>query len=244
MKDQQSGEPIPYVNMGIPHQNYGTVTGADGTYILDSIALHLEDTFRISSVGYQILYKTGQQIQSSPEIQLLPEVIELREVVVSGDQLKEKTIGNQTRSKAVRAGFRQAELGHEIGSLFKISGKSTSIKRFQTHIIANTHEQMKFRLNFYSIKDGLPDQKLVQQNILFNIDTSEGPFSLDLEPYDITLKENFYCTVELIESQRPEDVLFFSAGFLNKKLVWRETSHATWEKLGLVGIGFHLIVEQ
>ena len=40
----------------------------------------------------------------------------------------------------------------------------------------------------------------------FAIKVKEGEFTLNLEQYNITVEEDFYCTIELIENQKTENV--------------------------------------
>ncbi|MEL7003843.1 MAG: carboxypeptidase-like regulatory domain-containing protein [Bacteroidota bacterium] len=240
--DSQTGEPVAYANIGVPNKKHGTVANAQGQYELSVSNKHLKDTIQIASVGYKTNYVLGSRLIKTPKILLEPDVIELDEVTVNIKQLKEKTIGNKTKSKSLRGGFKNATLGHEIGAIFRTGKKETFVKSLNTNIVSNTNKSMKFRLNFYSVKKGLPDEKLVFKNIIFTIDAAEGPFSLDLTSYDILLKKDFFCTMELVENQNPDESIFFSAGLFGNKLVYRETSHATWDKIKVLGIGFNLTV--
>ena len=109
---------------------------------------------------------------------------------------------------------------------------------------SNTGEKMKFRLNFYSIEKGLPKEKLINQNIIFSIDSKEGKFTLDLSKYNLVVEEDFYLIMELIENEgNKESEVFFSAGLLGNATVTRLTSQAEWKKLGSIGIGFSLTSE-
>lgn len=46
-------------------------------------------------------------------------------------------------------------------------------------------------MNFYKIKDGLPNDKIVKENMIFSINVKEGEFTLDLEKYNIVVEEDF-----------------------------------------------------
>lgn len=114
-----------------------------------------------------------------------------------------------------------------------------AITKLHANVTSNTSEKLKFRLNLYDIEKGLPNEKLINQNIIFSIDTKEGGFTLDLSEYDIVVEDDFFLTEELIENEgNKESEVFFSAGLLGNATVTRLTSQAEWEKLGSVGIGF------
>ena len=157
--------------------------------------------------------------------------------------MKEKVVGNKTKSGKFRGGFRNATLGHEVGVKIRIKDNPTYVKKFHTNVTSNTDTDMKYRMNFYNMKNGLPNEKIVKENIIFPINIKEGEFTLDLEKYNISVEEDFYCTIELIENQKPEDEMFFSAGFLGKKMAFRLTSQGEWDKIGAVGVGFNFTVE-
>jgi len=110
-------------------------------------------------------------------------------------------------------------------------------------VLSNTSETAKFRLNFYNIEKGLPGKKIVYENIIFEINKKEGVFTLDLDEYEVVVEEDFYCTIELIEDLNKDEVVFFSANLLGKTLAYRETSQASWNKTGMVGIGLNLTVK-
>lgn len=242
--DSETNEPIPYANIGIPKKNHGTVSDLNGKFELTITEKHLNDSIRISSIGYKPRSILAQDLLQSTTVFLPPQIMELKEVLVTSKKLKERVIGNTTKSKSLRGGFKNASLGHELGIFFNNGKKSTLIKSFQTNIVSNTDQDMRFRLNFYNADGGMPHEKIVAQNIIFSIDNPGGMFSLDLSSYNIMIQEDFFCTLELVENQDPGDVIFFSAGLLGNKLIYRETSHANWEKIGILGIGFNLTVER
>lgn len=235
------------MNIGIAKKNIGTVSNSYGKFDLE-IPTDLEnDTIKLSSIGYQpksMLAKDFlSNLKTNPIIKLIPDITELSEVVVTSKKLKEKIVGNKTKSGKFRGGFRNATLGHEVGIKIKIKDSPTYIKKFHTNVTSNTSETMKFRMNFYNIKDGLPDEKIVKKNVIFSINIKEGEFTLDLEKYNIAVEEDFYCTIELVENQKSNDEIFFSAGFLGNIMAFRLTSQGEWDKSGTVGVGFNYTVK-
>lgn len=245
IKNIETNEPIPYVNIGILNRDKGTVSNENGEFTLEIPNEFINDTIKISSLGYVtkvfIANEFIKTLKENKTITLSEEIIELNEVVVSNKKLKEKVIGNKTKSKMMRGGFRNAELGNELGIKIKIKKSPTYLSKFCANVTSNTGEKMKFRLNFYSIENGLPKEKLINQNIIFSIDSKEGEFTLDLSKYNLVVEGDFYLTMELIENEgNKESEIFFSAGLLGNATVTRLTSQAEWKKLGSIGIGFSL----
>jgi len=246
-KDSETKKPIPYVNIGIVKKNFGTVSDSVGKFNLNFPSTLEKDTIRLSSIGYQtksILVKDFLlSLKMNSIVELLPDITKLREVVVTNKKLKEEIIGTRTKSKKFGNGFSNAALGCEFGSKIKIKHSPIYIKKFHANVNSNTSQRTKFRLNFYNIKDGLPNEKIVDENIIFTIGVKQGKFILDLEEYNIIVEENFYCTIELVESQKRGEEIFFSAKFLGRTTGYRWTSQAEWQKTGKVGVGFHYTIK-
>jgi hypothetical protein len=219
------------------------VSNANGQFEFEIPAELENDSIKLSSIGYQPLSMLVKDfltiLKTKPTIKLIPDITELNEVVVTSEKLKEKIVGNKTTSGKFRGGFRNASLGHEVGIKIKIKNSPTYIKKFHANVTSNTSETMKFRMNFYNIKNGLPNKKIIRENIIFLINVKEGEFTLDLDKYNIIVEEDFYCTIELIENQKADDEIFFSAGFMGKTMAYRVTSQGKWDKSGAVGVGFN-----
>jgi len=247
IKDAETDEPIPYVNIGIVKKDKGTVSTDEGKFEFEIPSNLMNDTIKLSSIGYQpksMLAKNFlANLKTNPIITLLPEITELNEVVVTNKKLKEKVVGNNSKSKKMKAQFSYAEAGNEVGIKVKIKDSPTFIQKFHVNVVSNTSEKVKFRINFYNIKDGLPNEKIVKENIIFSINVKEGDFTLDLEKYNIVVEEDFYSTIELLENQEKEEAVFFSAGLFGKTTAYRYTSQGEWVKLSAVGIGFNYTVK-
>ncbi len=248
IKNANTKDPVPYVNIGILNRNKGTVSNEKGEFALEIPKTFTNDTIRISSIGYSTKHYVANEfikiLRETGNISLSEKEIELNEVIVADKKLKEKVIGNKTKSRMMRGGFKNSELGNELGIKIKIKRSPTYINKFHANLTSNTGEQMKFRLNFYSINKGLPGDRIINESIIFQIDVNEGKFTLDLSKYNIIVENDFFLTIELIENKGPkENEVFFSAGLLGNATVTRLTSQAKWEKVGMIGIGFSVTSE-
>ncbi len=248
IKDAKTKESIPYVNIGIMNKKKGTVSNENGGFTLEIPSELIKDTIKISSIGYESKIFISKdfitKLKENQVVELSEKATALNEVTVTNKKLKEKVLGNKTKSKMMRGGFRNAELGNELGIKIKVKKNPTHIKKFHANITSNTGEKMKFRLNLYDIKNGLPNKRITNENIIFNIDAQEGAFTLNLSDYDIVVEDDFFLTVELIKNEEnKESEVFFSAGLLGNATISRLTSQAEWEKLGSIGIGFNVTAE-
>ena len=151
-------------------------------------------------------------------------------------------MGNTTRSKSVNAGFNSNTLGNEIGEIIKIKKSPTYLKRFNASINETTDDSVKLRLNIYSVKDGLPDKNLLQQNIFVMVKKNQDKITIDLEPYHIMVDDNFFISLEWIQDT-PGHGVKFSASLLSSPIIARTTSQDKWEKIGIAGVGFNVLAE-
>jgi len=119
VQDSETKTPIPYVNIGIVRKNIGTVSDGEGKFNLRYPSALANDTIKLSSLGYETKSISVKdflsKLEISSTIELKPEIIALNEVVVVNKKLKEKNIGNRTKSKLFGNGFSDAPLGCEFG---------------------------------------------------------------------------------------------------------------------------------
>ncbi|WP_036154330.1 carboxypeptidase-like regulatory domain-containing protein [Maribacter forsetii] len=245
--DSETNETIPYVNIGILKQTLGTVSNESGKFEFEVKDDFMKDTIRVSSIGYKTISLVAsdfiKKMKVNAVLPLTADVTELNEVTITARELKEKVLGNKARSKSLKLSFSVNELGNELGTKINIKHNPTFLKSFNTHIVTNTNTSLKYRLNIYSIKNGLPDKKIVNENIIFPIDVEKGDFSLNLEKYRIYVEDDIYCTIELIETPNEDDDIGFSGSLFGHAMIVRTTSQAEWEKVGTIGVGFNCTVK-
>jgi len=242
--DARTHKPLPYVNVGIVAHGIGTVTATDGSFKI-KLTDNETDSLRISMIGYQPKKFAVTQIKKLNkllEIDLDPDDRQLKEVKIISRKYKERVLGNTTRSKTVNAGFGSNDLGNEIGEIIKIKKKPTYIKQFNASINENISDSVVLRLNFYSVKDGLPDKSILNQNIIVTVKKGQDMITVDLQPYHIMVEDNFFVSLEWIKNMQGHGIKF-SASFFGGPMIVRETSQAKWEKFGIAGVGFNVLAE-
>ncbi|NQZ79211.1 MAG: hypothetical protein HRT61_24290 [Ekhidna sp.] len=174
-------------------------------------------------------------------MEMLPDILKLDEVVVSGKKEKFKRInlGKKVSSSGSEASFLGASLGHEIGELIPVDNKTVFIESLQFNIKRNTDLSLRYRLNLYEMKGNMPGNKINSKNIIFPIDVRRGKFRLNLKEYNLSIDRDFYCTIELIEKQDSQDAIVFPIGFTKGQMILRTTSQSEWEEsFKGFGIGF------
>ncbi|WP_166727727.1 carboxypeptidase-like regulatory domain-containing protein [Mucilaginibacter gilvus] len=245
VKDAKTNQLLPYVNVGIIGKATGTVSDTDGKY---SIALtgHDADSLRISMVGYRpqsfLIADLIKGYSTYKTTNLQPDLREIKEVRVTNHKWKQVVLGNTTHSQSTNAGFTSNKLGNEIGAIIKIKRAPTYLKQFNASIAGDVSDSVKLRLNFYTVKGGLPDKPLQLQSIFVNVKKGDKKITVDLEPYFIVVDDKFFVSLEWIINARGHGIMF-SASLLSSAVISRETSQAEWEKEGIAGVGFNVLAD-
>ena len=239
-------EPLPYVNIGLVNQNIGTVTDEAGYFELEVPGNGYADaTLRFSMIGYENQDFTLQEYQDQKifTIPLKEKATALEEVVLTTKRNKYQTkiLGNKTTSQLIYAAFTTNKLGNEMGFLVRGRKNPMILKKFNVSLVENDYGPIRFRLNFYDLKDGLPNETLLNENIIVETDIQSGIVSKDLTPYEIVIDQDFFVAIEWIEDLGPGK-LFFSGGFFGSPLIAREVSQGTWSKVGSASVGMNVEV--
>lgn len=130
-------------------------------------------------------------------------------------------------------------LSKEMGMKIKIK-KNCHIKDLNFNITSNDFQSLKFRVNFYRIDDGKPSDLIVFKNMIFEIkDNFLGWFKVDLEPYEIFLKEETQevaVTIQWLESVKKDEkskyFSFSTASSPTHTAYFREKAMDTWTSSG------------
>ena len=96
--DAETGQPIPFVNVGVVGRSIGTVSDVDGSFVLELPPNRLSgtDLIRVSSLGYEpvvLPYARFQEQKDSLVFRLQEQPISLQEVVLTnlpGYQVEEE----------------------------------------------------------------------------------------------------------------------------------------------------------
>lgn len=246
VKDAKTGQPLPYVNVGIVGKSVGTVTDSAGSYKIN-LTGHEAYVLKLSMIGYLAqTYNVSDFIRADKKILALqPSVTELKEVKVTNRKWKEGYLGNTSQSDNTNAGFSDNRLGHEIGTVIKLKKSPTFLKRFNVHITDAPRYPVKLRLNFYSLKNGMPDQLLQNENIYVDVQPGQKDIHVNLEPYSIYPEGNFFASLEWIDNSKGHGLMFSAYLSLlgSGAVITRETSQANWEKIGMAGVAFNILAE-
>lgn len=216
---------LPYVNIGIPNKNTGTVSNQNGVYLLKIPAkIKDSDTVIFSYIGYKTIKKPISELKILKDISVKMEIEEnqLGEIVLETKKFKYKKLGRTNKGLGfMHFNYYTAKekevddrLSKEIGMNFKLK-KNCRLEKLNFAISTNEFEKLKLRVNIYDLVNGEPQDLLITDNIIINLDNEEtGWKSIDLNPYNVYLKEEideFLVTLQWVESEKSEsDSKFFA----------------------------------
>lgn len=251
IRNFENNEPLAYVNIGIKNKTVGTVSNQNGLFNLSlNDKVTKNDTVVFSFIGFRTERYLISELKDKNNIILLqPENTELDEVVLSSKKikLKSKKIGRTSKGLGLThmnfySYYEKGvddRLSKERGMKLKIR-RNCHLKDLNFNITSNDFISLKFRVNIYKIKDGLPTELLIEKNIVFEVkDNFLGWFKVDLKPYEIYLKEDIEevaVTIQWLESvKKDEKSKYFSISTSASPLntaYFREKAMDTWTKGG------------
>ncbi len=241
------GTGLPYVNLGVPGRNQGTVSRPDGSFRLVLKEVRTDDTVRVSLVGYRTLDLALAQITKSASrsglrLTLKEQTQALPEVVVRTDASVVKVLGNPTESRFFSGGFGPNQLGAQIGIPIRGRKKPMRVEKVDFHVSYNTYDSLTLRLNVYRLENGMPGPNLLRENVLLRLGKQTGRFAFDLSGQDLVIREDVLVALELLDGQGAETRFFLSAGVFNGATYYRRASQGTWRKAKGMGVGLQATV--
>jgi len=241
LRDKDSNERLAYVNIGVLNKNLGTVSDANGKFQLVLDGTFDAEVLKISMIGYKsISFKVAdfkKRILENQVLLLERDISELKEIVIRNKKLTTVILGNELGKKTVSAGFVNNLLGNEIGIIIKTKKNPTFIEAFHAVVDYNHYNEMKFRINFYDLKDGLPNNTLLHENIIAKSMMKKGKLTIDLSEYTIIVDGDFFVSIELIEGLG-EGGLHFLADYSGTPVITRSASQGKWNKQDDISFSF------
>ncbi|MCU0443317.1 MAG: carboxypeptidase-like regulatory domain-containing protein [Microscillaceae bacterium] len=246
--DQNTKEPLAYVNIGVLQKGWGTTSNKNGYFKIQLDKEYDADILRISMIGYQKqeikIADFKNNFKNEFTIELVPEIVELAEITVRKKNFKQRTLGRSTKKTQNTMSFVNNQLGSEVGSIIKVKEVPAYVKSIDTYIIENTYDTLKFRVNFYNLKDGMPNNIVQSENIFITTTLKKGRLYADLSKYDIFIKEDFCVTLEWLEDLG-KGSLKFAILYQEPRMtgqVSRLSSQGKWTKLSKVMMDFQVTV--
>ena len=246
--DKKTNQPLAYVSVGILDKPDGTVTDTTGHFSFAVAQENSADSLQISIVGYNTERIAVKDFLANPDrsIQLTERADWLTEVIVTNAAPRTNTeiIGRQSVSKFVQVSIHhktsaEETIGSEMGMRYKTIKTNAVLKDFNFYVSANNFNHVKFRVNIYALKNDKPDTLLYNKQIFSTVDNFKtGWIKVDLEDYNIKIKNEFIVTIQWIESrmdkkENPVTILPVAPAPFAKNCYLRIASQDKWKRMGV-----------
>lgn len=232
---ESTGEPVVYASVGVINRNLGTVADTAGNFSLQIPPEFVNDSIRISSIGYVAKTFAVKDIKSIPDTIFLSEDVRmLSEVVVKPQRVKHKTARRKGAGGFIYIeveGYKAA--GQGLATPLKVKGRAWLKELGFTIVTENKPlSRMKFRINIYRKED----DHYVLQNfnpIYFDYDKSQldnGLFTYKF-PEELMLEDgDYYVELEFLENFANEFFIMRTKP-LTGRTRYRYASQSDWETL-------------
>ncbi len=235
----EDGEPLSYCKVGIDKTSIGTLSSEEGTFSISIPVKYESDSLKVSFVGYEDLFISIESSipKEDQMFTLIEKDYDLDAVIVSvGDEYidgKDKTNTARNTNFSI-PNVENKNLGSEIGRLFKID-KPVELEKMSVFVDYNDYEEVKLRLNVYSVHDKRPKENILKEDIYVSFGKTTGEWkTIDLSDYDIILSQNVIITLEWIESSEEGKVfrLPIIIPSIGSTHYYRFGSQGEWKKFG------------
>lgn len=198
--------------MGVPQQAIGTAANEAGAFRLVLPTAASPAAVVVSSVGYEAAtVPLATWPAGSHTIRLQPTSVRLGEVAVRGGKVKTKTFGRTATSTFMVARMYTEpdlvsdELAKEQGTIVPVAPYCV-LRDVNFFVAFNRFRSVKFRLQLYSVRQGLPDQPLLRRNIFVDVTQPRGWVRVDLQADSLVLRglEEVAVTLQWVRSEAQE----------------------------------------
>ena len=246
--DNEHNTPLAYVSIGVLNKPKGTVSDTTGNFSFHISSENNLDTLQFSLLGYSNIKIAIKDFLASENktIRLKLNVIQLEEITIGKSTIKPNTeiIGRQANGKLTQISIHNKTsvdetVGSEMGMLYRTNRQNATLKDFNFYISASNFNSIKFRINIYSLKNGLPDSLINKKQILTTLaNFKTGWTRVDFEEYAIKVPKEFVITIQWVESrmdkkENPITIVPFGLSPFSKNCFVRIASQDKWLKKGM-----------
>lgn len=167
-----SGIPLPFVAVGVPGTNIGTMTDDFG--IAQLISETPLSKIKISCIGYQTIESKPVNLPDTLELVLKEVQYELPVTTVKAGKLKKVMFGLEKEKTNLYTNFAiqgkpRQNLGAAMGKIVDFGKESHCLDRFRIFLAACTFDTVWLRLNIYQADGHEPGDPLVQEGLLIPV---------------------------------------------------------------------------
>lgn len=215
--DETSKKPIAYCSILMDNNPTSTISNDQGIFTLNANN-NKKTSFTVSNISYESRNISIGEFAAFDTllIYLRPKASTMEGVVVKARPRKHTTFGRKGSSGFIMVAIQSVNDSKKINTIktedrvikdstlvnnefgFKVSLKDKyyRVEDINVYLRKNETSEMYFSVNFYSVKDGLPDKKIATEDIGFKVTgNSTGWHKLDLKPYKLSFSEEVVVTL-------------------------------------------------
>ncbi|MFD0941330.1 carboxypeptidase-like regulatory domain-containing protein [Pedobacter boryungensis] len=237
------GNSIPYVNIGIKASKTGALSDIKGNYTIQIADSLINDTLTFSSVGFEIKKIAIKNMSNKDFNVVLDErIIVLNEVKIRNKKRKTYKIGITGRTPMMFV----PSTGHQRNDIFeqaRLINVKEPVQVLNANIFVQSEikEEVKVRINFYAVENGLPGKLLIEKNTIMKMENGKGWKTFDLTAEHIYLDQDFVIAFEMLPSTRKMTAFGAKIGAANSFI--RSNSLGVWRKNAAAGCSIYVTVE-
>lgn len=219
-------EAIPYVNVGLPRINVGSITNVDGTFSIFIPNQFTNDSLHFSALGYREKKVPLNFFQAKREVTILLEenISWLKEVTITTKKEKNKifVLGN----KSFRGGVLETDTMYSGGSTALLIDPQRSemhlpvyLQKASLRIFKNNLDTLRFRVRLYTVDSltGKPSNDKLQKSIVKESTMRKGWLDFDLSAIKYPIAQPFFIAFEqLLDSKDRKSIADGFREFITK----------------------------
>lgn len=235
--DAKTQEPLPYVHIGVPGKNMGTISRDNGEFHIDLSNASLDESLSFSMVGYETNAIAITIIEGNYlKVSLTPKTYLLQEVAVNDSEiinLQKFGRYQPTKTTTGRSGKGEFGWGGEWGLRIYHDNLRYQIYDVNLHLRFNTVDSILFRINIYKLDGNLPGKPIPAKDIFVKAYKRKKWIKKDLVSENLMVDEDIIVTFELVRiwySEKGENHLFYTHGkeYERGSTYSRESSFDKW----------------
>jgi hypothetical protein len=195
-------QPLIYASIGVIGTSSGTITNEEGNFILDVKGLSVNSLVRFSMIGFKSqTYKIEELSNKQNFLRLESETFKLPEVIVKplGALKKIGTTSFTFKGGVCGWGGDQFGKGWEIGTKIELGELPVRLKSLHIHVNKQSYDSSLFRLHVRDFVDSLPQNELLNKNILISLSKESGWIEIDLSKYNLVFEGDIVLSLEWIK---------------------------------------------
>ncbi len=208
--DQNSGQPVPYANIGILNSTVGTLSNEDGSFTITIPSGLSNRNVLFSSVGYnrKSIRTDSLTAYNDLEIRLSENILELSEVEIYGEKVKKKSVTLGNSKSLMMSGqlfYDTLSAGSAMALLIDVADEEmVFISEASLFIAKNLTPEFKVRLRIMErdSETDLPGRDLLTEDIIVTSKITSGWLDFTLSEPLFLRETSFFVVFEWIMDKK------------------------------------------